>query len=77
MKAKTTTIRATSRASVKIGESFYTMEYQEERLMPEDYTENDLLEERADLWSTCNSEVDGQIQDILSAYADNKRSARK
>ena len=60
--AKTTTIRATSRASVKIKDSFYTVEWCEERTIePNDNIE----EERASLWETCNTEVDNQIEDIL------------
>lgn len=60
--ASTTTIRATSRASVKIKDSFYTVEWCEERTIePNDNIE----EERANLWETCNSEVDNQIEDIL------------
>ena len=34
-KAATTQIRATSRASVKVRESFYTVEYCEERTIPD------------------------------------------
>lgn len=60
--AKTTMIRATSRASVKIKDSFYTVEWCEERSIdPED----DIEEERKKLWDVCNSEVDLQIEDIL------------
>lgn len=64
--AKTTSIRATSRASVKVGDSFYTVEYCEERAVDEEI--DDLKEERADLWNTCNAEVDAQIEDIFSMY---------
>ena len=64
--AVTTTIRATSRASVKINDSFYTVEWCEERMIePED----DLEEARANLWETCNTEVDGQIEDILKSFS--------
>lgn len=64
----TTAIRATSRASVKVGESFYTVEYCEERSVPE--TAN-LAEERKALWDTCNNEVDNQIVDILQTFKKN------
>lgn len=64
--AVTTSIRATSRASVKVNDSFYTVEWCEERtLEPED----DLEEERANLWETCNTEVDHQIEDILQSFS--------
>lgn len=66
-KAIISTIKATSRASVKIKDNFYTVEYAEERLIPED--ENiDITEERQLLWDTCNSEVDNQITDILNSF---------
>ena len=63
---KITAIRATSRASVKIKDSFYTVEYCEERSIdPEDNVE----EERTKLWNTCNGEVDNQLEDILNSFA--------
>lgn len=58
----TTAIRITSRASIKVKDSFYTIEYCEERSIPDDA---DLEEERADLWNTCNAEVDNQLEDII------------
>lgn len=61
----TTTIKASSRASVKVGDSYYTIEWTEERSV--DPTDN-LEEERADLWDTANNEVDNQIKDILMAF---------
>ncbi len=59
---KTTIIRATSRCSVKIKDSFYTVEFCEERQIPEDAN---LKEERNALWDTVNTEVDLQIEEIL------------
>jgi len=63
---KTVTIKATSRASVKVADSFYTVEYCEERSIdPDDNVE----EERKKLWDTCNGEVDSQIEDILKSFS--------
>lgn len=63
---RTTSIRATSRASIKVNDSFYTVEYCEERSIdPEDNVE----EEREKLWDTCNTEVDNQIEDILKTFS--------
>ena len=63
---KVTSIRATSRASVKVADSFYTVEYCEERSIdPDDIIED----ERAKLWDTCNLEVDRQIEDILKSFS--------
>lgn len=61
-KGVTTAIRITSRASIKVKDSFYTIEYCEERSIPDGA---DLEEERADLWNTCNAEVDNQLEDII------------
>ena len=58
----TTSIRITSRASIKVKDSFYTIEYCEERSIPEGA---DLEEERAGLWNLCNAEVDNQLEDII------------
>ena len=61
--AKTTLIKATSRVSVKINDSFYTFEWCEERVLePEDNIE----EERAKLWDTCHGEVDTQVEDVVN-----------
>ena len=61
---KTTTIKATSRISTKIGDTFYTFEYCEERSVED--VEGDALEDaRADLWETCHGEVDTQVEDVV------------
>lgn len=82
MQAIPTTIKATSRASVKIGDNYFTVEYSEERMLPQveeiqstDIQGNktskiivaDIEKERADLWDTVNSECDNQI-DIIQDY---------
>ena len=63
--AKTTTIRATSRISTKIKDTFYTFEYCEERQI-EDV--DDVVAEREKLWETCNAEVDCQVVDVMNMY---------
>lgn len=63
---KVTTIRATSRASVKIHDSFYTVEYCEERLMEDG---DDVEKERELLWDTCHGQVDAQIEDIIKSFS--------
>ena len=65
-KAETLTIKATSRVSVKVKETYYTLEYTEERMIP-DVTGIDLKQERKALWDTVNTEVDNQVQDIYNA----------
>ena len=54
-----------NRASVKVADSFYTIEYCEERSIDSD---DNIEEERRKLWDTCNNEVDGQIEDILKSF---------
>lgn len=69
MNATTKSIRATSRASVKVGDSFYTVEYCEERCIPDDMNDNDISKERTALWDTVNNECDNQIADILKTFS--------
>lgn len=69
MKAKTTSIKVSSRASVKVRDNFYTVEFTEERSVPEDLTEEELAVERQALWDTCNTETDNQIRDIVTTFA--------
>lgn len=68
---KTTTIRATSRTSIKVHDSFYTVEYMEERSIPESIAVDDgkLAIERDKLWNTCNKEVDNQIEEIIKTFS--------
>lgn len=67
VKATTKTIKATSRASVKVGESYYTVEYSEERIIP-DIEGIDIEKERQFLWEDTNAECDNQIEDILKTF---------
>ena len=69
-KAKVVSIKATSRASIKYRDSFYTLEYTEERVIP-DIEGVDIEEERAILWSVVNTEVDVQVEETLKALQDN------
>ena len=72
-KAEPLTIKATSRVSVKVhtkkgDETFYTLEYTEERMIP-DIPDVDIQAERKALWDTVNTEVDNQVQDVYDANA--------
>lgn len=62
---KITTIKAISRASVKIRDSFYTIEYGEERSIEDS---DNIETEREKLWNTCNSEIDNQLEDIIKSF---------
>lgn len=69
---KTTSIKFTSRASVKIGDSYYTFEATEERSIDNEKLSSELNEreqqiqdERIALWDTVNAEVDSQIEDTV------------
>ena len=67
IQGKTVSITATSRASVKVGDSFYTVEYREERAIP-DSADINIEAERAALWDACNGECDAQIEDIVKTF---------
>lgn len=63
--AKTTIIRATSRISTKVRDTYYTFEYCEERQIEDG---DDVANEREKLWEVCNAEVDNQVAETLEMY---------
>lgn len=67
-KARVTSIKATSRMSIKVRDNFCTIEYCEERALPEGLTEQDIANERVMLWNTVNNECDTQIETIIESY---------
>lgn len=67
-KAVTTKIIATSRASVKINDNFYTVEMSEERTIP-NVSDVDIVKEQKLIWDSVNESVDNQIIDIKNAFA--------
>lgn len=70
-----TLIRATSRVSVKLNESFYTFEFQEERAFPIDLIEEGQInfeKEKEMLWDEVHSQVDKQVSDIVSMLKQGK-----
>ena len=58
------TIKATSRASIKIRDSFYTFEYCEEHSVNKKDVDH-IEEVRAELWDIVNAEVDNQIEEVV------------
>lgn len=66
-KAKVVSIKATSRAAVKIRDNYYTIEYTEERTIP-DIEDIDMDEERTILWTDVNATVDNQIEEIVKTF---------
>lgn len=61
IKATVSTIKATSRASLKIRDNFFTVEYTEERVIP-DIEGVDIEQEKIALWDAVNAEVDNQAE---------------
>lgn len=61
-KAIITEISAISRASIKIKDNFFTMEYGEKRQITPDCN---IDKEKQLLWDDVNREVENQIQEIL------------
>lgn len=66
-KAKIKTIKATSRVALKIKDNFYTVEYSEEREVP-DIEGVDVEQERIALWADANKIVDDQCTDIIKTF---------
>jgi len=66
-KAKVVSIKATSRSAVKIRDNYYTVEYTEERTIP-DVDDIDLDAERTFLWNDVNNIVDNQIEEIVKTF---------
>lgn len=63
-----TVIRANSRISVKINETFYTFEFMEERQFPIDLMDEgtiDFAKEKELLWDEVHAQVDKQVQDVV------------
>lgn len=69
---KTTKISVNSRASVKIGDSFFTFEFGLEKAVPDDFDVDKLPEEKRAMWDEANGEIDRQIVEI-SEYLKSKR----
>lgn len=65
--AKITVIAATSRASVNINKNYFTVEYHEERAIPE-VAGVDIEQERQLLWDAVNNECDNQIEEISKTF---------
>lgn len=70
-KAVVTAIKATSRVAIKIRDNFYTVEYTEERAIP-DVAGVDIEKEQEILFDSVNAVVDSQAEDIIKTFQ-NKR----
>lgn len=67
-KAKVVSIKATSRASICTkNKSYYTVEYSEERVIP-DIEGVDIEMERKILWDVVNNECDAQSEEIMKTF---------
>lgn len=70
-KAIISKIQATSRMSLKIKEQYYTIEYSEERVIP-DIDGVDIDKEREALWDAVNDQCDEQAAVIYETFASSK-----
>lgn len=70
---KTKTLKVSSRASVKIGDSFYTFESTIEKTVPDDYTEEEYLDVKRKMWDEANADVDNQINDTYNFICNNRK----
>ena len=66
-KAIVTNIKATSRVAIKIKDNYFTVEYSEERSIP-DMEDVDIDKERSALFDTVNMITDNQVQDIYNTF---------
>ena len=66
-KAIITTIKADSKCTVKVKDNYYSIEFTEERSIPES-PEVDINLERQLLWDDVNAVVDDQINQILDTF---------
>lgn len=70
-KAIVTSIKATSRVAIKVRDNYYTIEYTEERAIP-DVEGVNIEEEQNILFDSVNAIVDAQAEDIIKTFQ-NKR----
>lgn len=63
-----TSIKISSRASVCVDKNYYTVEYTEERSIPQPFNYANLDKERKALWDACNEQVDDQISEIIETF---------
>ena len=70
-KATVTKITATSRVAIKIHDNYYTVEYSEERSIP-DVEGIDIQAERQILFDDVNAIVDAQADDIIQTFQKKK-----
>ena len=68
-KAIPKTIKFSSRASIKIKDSFYTFEYGEERQI-DNFDEVNLDKEKQLLIDDCNKIVDNQIEEVVKMFTE-------
>lgn len=61
----TTKIHAVSRLSTKIGETFYTFEFMEERIL-DPLSPEKLEKERQALWDTVHEQVDNEVEKAVN-----------
>lgn len=66
--AVTTSIKATSKCTIKVRDNFYSVEFSEERGLHDALDEATLEDERRRLWDAVNASVDEQVSDILKMY---------
>lgn len=67
-KATVNKISATSRVAIRLKDNYYTVEYSEERTIP-DVDGVILKEERAALFDAVNAVVDAQAEDIVRSFS--------
>ena len=67
VKGRISKISATSRMSIRVKDNYFTIEYSEERSVP-DTDGVDIEKEREALWDAVNNEVDSQAEVIYNTF---------
>ena len=79
IKVETTTIKASVRQSIKLGDNYFTVEWTEEQSVQIDAktekskADKELAKAREALWDTCIREVDEQTEEIIELYRESKK----
>ena len=71
-KAIISKIQATSRMSLRVNENYFTIEYTEERTIP-NIEGVDIEQERIALWDAVNNECDNQAETIWDTFGGGNR----
>lgn len=65
-------MKASSRISARFGQNYYTAEFTESKVLPDNLSNEELQPYRDKLWEVVNREVDNQIEQVRILYEQSK-----